>query len=49
LEGLFLGLVFFAFGVEGFGTVEGVVGPAIAKELVGILTVEGLAVWIASF
>ena len=47
LESLLLGLVFFTFGLEGFGAVEGVVGPSVGKQLVGILAVESLAVALA--
>ena len=44
LEGLLLSLIFFALGLEGFGPVEGVVGPAVGEQLLGILAVERLAV-----
>ena len=44
LEGLLLCLVFFTLGVKYFGLVEGVVGPAVGQQLLGILSVEGLAV-----
>ena len=47
LEGLFLCLVFLALGFQRFGLVEGVVGPAVAYQLVGILAVHGLAVALA--
>ena len=47
LEGFLLGFVFFAFGIESFGFVKGIVCPAVAKQLVGILTVEGFAVALA--
>ena len=47
LEGFLLSLVFFALGIESLGTVESIVCPAVAQQLVGILAVEGFAVALA--
>ena len=44
MECLLLCFKLLAFGLQCFGLVESVVGPAVADELVGILAVHGLAV-----
>ena len=47
LEGFLLSLKLFAFGIKSLWLVEGVVSPALADELFGILAVHGFAVALA--